>query len=439
MKVTGMLKLRKMSKASRAERLSAIIRRYADGRFNDSELEGELKALYNRQGESRSTLAEGDSLDAVTGLDPVYQQVLALVKASYPQRGELREDQLDSYVNTVSARANTAERLSEYAARGTELVKVVAYIDPNTTEICRMMHGRVFELGGAVQRENEQSNLVHPASFWQGNDNFSQASSPDMEPWLPPYHYNCRTRVVPYSEPSDPYDAALDRANNLIKMQKQHISALVSKALNFEFDSREQLFDHYAKHQDDLGVSTQKQYQNLVSDLLKNPLKQMGLARSARDGSLNLYVWDPKLRDLDGVMKHDFAVFNLDKNTLKTFYPKNIDFIMNNLDATQHGKVMLLTPQIIKKGDKMAVGEHCVKCYEYILDYFEKDDSTDEQEMFSRLGMEKDWDSIPLPLKQRILAVDRIVLEKYADYFDYNVFNAYIKTIKARVAIEDGS
>lgn len=162
----------------------------------------------------------------------------------------------------------------------------------------------------------------------------------------------------------------------------------------------------------------------------------MGLAISARDRTLNLYVWDPRVKHLGGVQKHDFAVFSLDKKCLKTFHPKEIKYIMNNLDPNVHGKVMMLTDQKISKGVTMAVGEHCVRCYEYIIDYFEDDDSTDEQEMFSRLRFEEEWDTIPEAFKQRILAVDKIVLERYADWFDYNVFNSYIKCIKQRQELE---
>ena len=82
------------------------------------------------------------------------------------------------------------------------------------------------------------------------------------------------------------------------------------------------------------------------------------------------------------------------------------------------------------------VAEIEVRQYEYIIDYFEDDDSTDEQEMFNRLGMEEEWDTIPEAFKQRILAVDKIVLQRYADWFDYNVFNSYIKCIRHRQELE---
>lgn len=83
--------------------------------------------------------------------------------------------------------------------------------------------------------------------------------------------------------------------------------------------------------------------------------------------------------------------------------------------------------------------EYDVKCYELLPKYFDMDDTTDEQELFNRLAMEQDWDSIPEALKQRILAVDKIVLERYADWFNYNVFNDYIKCIKHRQEIEISS
>ncbi len=82
------------------------------------------------------------------------------------------------------------------------------------------------------------------------------------------------------------------------------------------------------------------------------------------------------------------------------------------------------------------VGEHCVKNYEYIIDYLETDDSTDIQEIYSRQTFEKEWDTIPEHLKKRILAVDAIVLEHHADDFDYQIFKDYIKMIRNRQNIE---
>jgi len=80
--------------------------------------------------------------------------------------------------------------------------------------------------------------------------------------------------------------------------------------------------------------------------------------------------------------------------------------------------------------------EYDVKCYELLPKYLDTNDTTDEQELFNRLAMEKNWDAIPDILKRRILAVDQIVLDKYADCFDYNVFNDFIMCIKRRRNLE---
>ena len=162
----------------------------------------------------------------------------------------------------------------------------------------------------------------------------------------------------------------------------------------------------------------------------------MALAISARDGSLNFYVWNPKVRILNDKEMHDFAVFSLDNNTLKTFHAKSIIDIMKNLNPAVHKKIMLLTGQYISKGANTMVTDYEVKNYEYIIDYFDTDDSTDELEILVRMRFEKEWDGIPPHLQKRILAVDKIVLERYADYFDYQLFKDYIKLIRNRLQIE---
>ena len=429
MQLVKLLKYRKLASASREDRLAELIRRYLSGKLSQPELKNELEHLYAQADVNNPSAPDSPIL----GTNPLYQQVLSLVTDKYPVRGDIRPDQAESYANTVSARAVTQERLSEYTNRNVQMVKVVAYLDDATTDICRLMHGRIFEMNSAADRLDSQQPLVHSSNFWSANNNFAQNPTSDMEPWLPPYHYNCRTRIIPYLEPSEPFDAAMDRYNNLITLREKDVASIVSQASKYEFATREKLFDHVTKHKDELSLSTHTEYLSEAINLLKNPLSQMGLAISARDRSLNLYVWNPKVRMLGEKPRHDFAVFSLDNKTIKTFYPKPIYKIMQNLDPMQHGKVMLLTDQYTSKGANNMVDEIEVRQYEYILDYFENDDSTDEQEMFSRLLMDKEWDTIPEPLKQRILAVDKLVLEKYADWFNYNVFNQYIACIKARL------
>jgi len=89
----------------------------------------------------------------------------------------------------------------------------------------------------------------------------------------------------------------------------------------------------------------------------------------------------------------------------------------------------------IKYTDKlrifMAVTEYDVKCYGFLLDYLEKNDPADEIEVISRLSYEKEWDSIPLELKQKILEIDKIILDKYASNFNYLLWKRFIQILKS--------
>lgn len=84
------------------------------------------------------------------------------------------------------------------------------------------------------------------------------------------------------------------------------------------------------------------------------------------------------------------------------------------------------------------VGKADVKDYEDIIDYFEWQDGSDELEIVARLRFEREWDTIAPELKERILAVDRIVLERYADLYDDDLTKRYIDTIKKRLELEEG-
>ena len=79
----------------------------------------------------------------------------------------------------------------------------------------------------------------------------------------------------------------------------------------------------------------------------------------------------------------------------------------------------------------MAVSEYDVKCYGFLLDYLEKNDPADEIEVISRLSYEKEWDSIPLELKQKILEIDKIILDKYAFNFNYPLWKRFIQILKS--------
>lgn len=422
----------KLLKSSRLKRLAAIILRFFDGRLDTKGLENELIRLYDRQGEARtSALPEG----MVTHPNPTFQKVKELITQRYPVRSpaDLRPDQLEAHADTVAARASVMENLEEFRKRNTQYVQIKAVMDGRTTAICRSMHNRVFAVDEAIEMSDKQELLAQPDTFWRGNCYFSQTPTPGIaRAWMPPYHYNCRTIVVPFIRPKSAAEAAILKHENLVPLNEKDIQAIVDYSKTLDFADAQKKTEHFIKHREELKVRSEEEMMLKLLQLLENPLKQMGLAVSARDNKLNFYIWNPKL--VDG--KHEFIVIGLDTMCVKTYHMKAMADIQKNFsDANM--KVSKLTGKDIKKGAKM-VDELDVKHYEYIIDYFEDDDSCDELEMFSRLRFDEEWDDIPEHLKQRILAVDKIVLERFHSILDYPTFNKYIACIRARVKSEEG-
>lgn len=85
------------------------------------------------------------------------------------------------------------------------------------------------------------------------------------------------------------------------------------------------------------------------------------------------------------------------------------------------------------------ISELDVNDYEDIIDYIEWQDYTDGQSMITRECMEEEWDTISLELKRRILAVDHMVVDRYADVYenDNKYTRKFLALIKKRIQQED--
>ena len=76
--------LKKITKSTRAERLSRLIRAFLTGKISPKELEKQLETLYNRHGDARTTLNQlvthnselvTHNSELVTSPDPLYHQI----------------------------------------------------------------------------------------------------------------------------------------------------------------------------------------------------------------------------------------------------------------------------------------------------------------------------------------------------------------------------
>jgi hypothetical protein len=351
----------------------------------------------------------------------------------------MSDNRREYLVDTTVSRSNTTERLHEYQKRGVQKVQVIAYIDSRTTDICRSMNNRIFEIGPAAESLRSQESLVQDGNFWKSNKYFYQTGTEKMsKPWLPPYHYNCRTRIVPYVEPVDPSEQMLDRFANLERVEERQMQATRDRAVKFEFASKQRLLEHVIKHGHEYGTDDPKVYMRKLREIVADPSSNAALGIYKANKCLTLYLWSSEPRDFGGVTKYDLVIINLDRNHDLTLYPATKDWIENSIGNEENLKAMIIKDEIISKGDKKMITSHDVKCYEDILDYLEWGDDTAGYSAGGRMWFEREWDSIAPELKERILAVDRIVLERHVDAYDVERYKEYIATIRRRLEIEEG-
>lgn len=90
--------------------------------------------------------------------------------------------------------------INEGAKNGVEYYKVVARIDGRTSECCRSMNGRIIpasHLEAQSQAIQNAKNIAQKkaAAIWRNGAFYGKILPKDFG--LPPYHFRCRTEVVP--------------------------------------------------------------------------------------------------------------------------------------------------------------------------------------------------------------------------------------------------
>ena len=331
-----------ISQTNRKRLLNQLIKDFLNKKISKSELRSALENIYNRTADQRSTISPGQTPHMLTDSDPLYLQIYDTIISNQPQSQDLRQDQIESLTNTVSAHAATKERINQYQSRGVQFLEIVAYIDDATTDICRAMNGRVFELAPAAQTLANQEQLVQPESFWAAQDHFANTPTSQLSaPWLPPYHYNCRTRVVPFIQPTGAYDQAIINHDNLNKIQDIQVQAILNKVMKLSFSS-ENLSSQFQIHAHDLGINSRTQYIHAIKNLIKNPLSNSAIAISKKTGHRLLFLFSPKEEMVQGKKIHHFATVNLSKNYILSLQPKSISQINDEIDPKKLDKIIWL-------------------------------------------------------------------------------------------------
>lgn len=102
----------------------------------------------------------------------------------------------------ISLQSQNISRVMQGKKYGVKYYKVVAVMDSRTSEICRSMNGRIIpasHLENQVQKILSAKNMSQKknAAIWQSKAYNGRSDKMDANFGLPPYHFRCRTRVVP--------------------------------------------------------------------------------------------------------------------------------------------------------------------------------------------------------------------------------------------------
>jgi hypothetical protein len=105
--------------------------------------------------------------------------------------------------STILSRTENIAKLNDYIEWGVDKVEVLAVIDHKTSQICRSMNGRIIDIS---HLRNQRDRILNATSYREAikasDLTFKGALVGAKLPeniGIPPYHFNCRTTIVPYS------------------------------------------------------------------------------------------------------------------------------------------------------------------------------------------------------------------------------------------------
>ncbi|HRY83106.1 MAG TPA: phage minor head protein [Candidatus Cloacimonadota bacterium] len=345
MNLIKILALRSIAKSSAVSELNDLFMKWIEGSvLSDDDLKSRLADIF-----ARPEFLKRD--------DPEYSRILSLARQAYTPARELRPDQRQALAETLYQKSINLFHLKEYKQRGTRKVQIRAIIDARTTPQCVQMHGRVFDLPDLIKGTQNQIPLVHDNAWWQNVSFFRGVPSSQVIPALPPYHYNCRTRIVPYLY-ADEYDSF----DSLPPQSPIFPSILSDHLANYDLDSSHlpsiqaraglsswkihALTDHFQKHASEFNpaYSSPRNYSAAAYALIQDSAATLCLR--IEDGSLIFYAGKPAPNSGSGSWL--VTVCNLTRPNILSYHIKNPKQIQRILAKDINLKSMVFEP--IKKG-----------------------------------------------------------------------------------------
>ena len=129
-------------------------------------------------------------------------QMAAKLKEEFSNELKMDMSYFEGVSDHIISQSQNIARVNQARKYDAPFYKVVAIIDAKTSDICRSMNGRVIP----AEHLERQANAItaaksmaakKAAAVWRNEPYLGRSDKMDASFGLPPYHFRCRTEVVP--------------------------------------------------------------------------------------------------------------------------------------------------------------------------------------------------------------------------------------------------
>ena len=129
-------------------------------------------------------------------------QMAAKLKEEFSQELKMDMSYFEGVSDHIISQSQNIARVNQARKYDAPFYKVVAIMDSKTSDICRSMNGRVIP----AEHLERQANAItaaksmaakKAAAAWRNEPYLGRSDKMDASFGLPPYHFRCRTEVVP--------------------------------------------------------------------------------------------------------------------------------------------------------------------------------------------------------------------------------------------------
>lgn len=180
------------------------------------------------------------------------EEIPKILKDEFGGLIKANESYFKGVAEHISLQSQNISRVMQGRKYGVKYYKVSAVMDDRTSEICRSMNGRIIPAGHLEDQADKilsARNLADKkaAAAWRNNAYNGRSDKMDANFGLPPYHFRCRTKVVPVWIEEDEIDGVIMR--NTSPLRDDEIIRHIDKTgVERVLDSRAANGDHGLKY-----------------------------------------------------------------------------------------------------------------------------------------------------------------------------------------------